>query len=192
MDEKLARVIRFCFKLLHGDISDEMVHRLIQFIKFGIVGVSSTAVSYAINVFVLLFLDPYAFKWDYIAGNITAFLLSVLWSFFWNSRVVFTVDENSRTSTWKTLARTYLVYGFTGIILNNIISWFGIHVLGISKYIMPFTNIIIGFPINFILNKVWAFQETDKDEKVEKRIERKAPKKGGKPENAMGNEKNIG
>jgi putative flippase GtrA len=56
---------------------------LIQFIKFGIVGVSNTLVSYVINIAVLFFLDKtHLFvRWDYFIANIVAFILSVLWSF---------------------------------------------------------------------------------------------------------------
>ena len=61
----------------------------IQFIKFGLVGVSNTAVSYAINIGTLLLLKGVRLSCDYIIANITAFLLSVLWSYYWNSRFVF-------------------------------------------------------------------------------------------------------
>jgi putative flippase GtrA len=49
-------------------------------------------------------------------------------------------------------------YGFTGIILNNILSYIWIDMLGISKVVAPLINMIIGVPINFIINKLWAFR----------------------------------
>ena len=55
-------------------------NRWIQFIKFGLVGVSNTAVSYTINIGTLLLLKGFRLSCDYIIANITAFLLSVLWS----------------------------------------------------------------------------------------------------------------
>lgn len=56
---------------------------LIQFIKFGIVGVTNTVVSYVINVATLFLLGhAHIFqRWDYIIANTVAFILSVLWSF---------------------------------------------------------------------------------------------------------------
>ena len=97
-------------------------------------------------------------SWDYIAGNVTAFLLSVLWSFYWNNKYVFAQDGGAERVWWKALLKTYLCYGFTGILLNNVLSWIWITKLGISKFAAPLINLIISVPLNFMLNKLWAFQ----------------------------------
>ena len=55
-------------------------NRWIQFIKFGLVGVSNTAVSYTINIGTLLLLKGFRLSCDYIIANITAFLLSEIGS----------------------------------------------------------------------------------------------------------------
>ena len=129
-----------------------------QFVKFGIIGLSNTVISYILNVAVLLILSPFSVSWDFFAGNMVGFLLSVLWSFYWNNRFVFTMQEGQRRSVWKALLKTYLAYGFTGIILNNILSWLWITKFGISKFIAPVINLIVSVPLNFIINKLWAFR----------------------------------
>lgn len=94
---------------------------LIQFIKFGIVGVSNTIIGYLINIGVIFLLSRYDVKWDYIAGNIAEFILSVLWAFYWSNRYVFKLEDGEKRNILRSLFRTYVAYGFTGIILNNLL-----------------------------------------------------------------------
>lgn len=137
-----------------------MKRTFIQFIKFGIVGVSNTLVSYLLNLLCLLLLDKYDVAYDYVIANTVAFVLSVLWSFFWNERFVFTEKQDSyQSNRLVRLLKMYLSYGFTGIILNNVLSFLWISVLGISKVIAPLINSAVGVPINYVLNKKWTFEE---------------------------------
>ena len=137
-----------------------MKRNLLQFIKFGIVGVSNTLVSYLLNLLCLFVLDKYDVTYDYVIANTVAFVLSVLWSFYWNERFVFTEkQEDYRSNRLVRLLKMYLSYGFTGIILNNVLSCVWISVLGISKVIAPLINSAIGVPINYVLNKKWTFEE---------------------------------
>ena len=129
-----------------------------QFIKFGVVGVSNTIVSYLINVFVLFIMKPMNVEWDFVVGNMIAFILSVLWSFYWNNRYTFKVEEGKSRKLGNTLFKMYISYGFTGIILNNVLSWFWLRTFGITKYFVPIMNIFISAPINFFMNKLWAFK----------------------------------
>lgn len=130
-----------------------------QFIKFGIVGVSNTVISYGLNVLVIFLLRNAHVSWDYVAANLVAFALSVLWSFFWNNKYVFTQSKDGHRSALKTLLKTYIAYGFTGIVLNNLLSFVWIDLLGVSKYIAPLINLLFSVPINFLINKYWAFRE---------------------------------
>ena len=137
-----------------------MRKNLFQFIKFGIVGVSNTLVSYLLNLLCLFVLDKYDVAFDYVIANTAAFVLSVLWSFYWNERFVFTEkQEDYRSNRLVRLLKMYLSYGFTGIILNNVLSFLWISVFGISKVIAPLINSAIGVPINYVLNKKWTFEE---------------------------------
>lgn len=137
-----------------------MKRNLLQFIKFGIVGVSNTLVSYLLNLLCLFVLDKYHVACDYVIANTVAFVLSVLWSFYWNERFVFTKqNEDYKSNKFVRLLKMYLSYGFTGIILNNVLSFLWISVLGISKVIAPLINSAIGVPINYVINKKWTFEE---------------------------------
>ena len=133
---------------------------LLQFIKFGIGVVTNTLVSYVINVVTLFLLGKaHLFqRWDYMIANCVAFILSVLWSFYWNNKLVFNMEGTSWKDMLKALLKMYLSYAFTGIILSNVLSYLWIDVLHISKFIAPLINSVIGVPINFVLNKFWAFQ----------------------------------
>ena len=136
-----------------------MEEGFLQFVKFGLVGVSNILLSYFINVGVLLLLASKDVSWDYVVANIVAFALSVLWSFYWNNRFVFTQKQNETRNIWKALLKTYASYSVTGMVINNILSWLWIDILGVSKFIAPIINLLISVPLIFILNKFWAFKE---------------------------------
>lgn len=158
MDEKIRHLLAKGSKIFHITLNQKKVNFIIQFIKFGLVGLTNTIVSYILNIMTLFILSPFQVMWDYIAGNIIAFILSVLWSFYWNNRYVFTKEKGERRSTGKALLRTYISYGITGIIINNILAWVWIERVGISKYIAPLINLVISVPLNFTINKMWAFK----------------------------------
>ena len=155
--EKLIEFI--IFKLLKMRISEEKWNAFLQFVKFGRVGVSNTVISYLIYVVVLKFCEKFGLipQSDYILAQIISFFLSVLWSFYWNRKFVFQADDN--TSFIKSLLKTYMSYAFTGIFLSNILLIIWIKYMGISKIIAPIFNLVISVPINFILNKFWAFKK---------------------------------
>lgn len=148
------------FKLLHLKISEEKWEGFLQFVKFGIVGVSNTVVSYVIYVVSLLAMQK-AHLWpqvDYLVAQVIAFLLSVLWSFFWNRRYVF--REGAEKVPWpQALLKSYISYAFTGLFLNSVLSIFWVQVVHLSKLVAPIANLLLSVPINFFLNKLWAFQE---------------------------------
>jgi putative flippase GtrA len=130
------------------------------------VGVSNVAFSYTVNVVSLLLINLVkpGLKYDYIIANTIAFLLSVYWSFFWNSRKVFHLKTRTKAERWKALLRSYLCYGFTGILLNNLLSTLWIEVLGISKYLSPLLNLVFTIPLNYLTNKKWAFAVKDESD----------------------------
>ena len=158
IDDFLRGIAVFILKIVHKDSDEAAVESLVQFMKFGLVGVTNTILSYSINVLVLKLLQPYGLSWDYVAANLIAFLLSVLWSFHWNNKYVFTEAEGEKRNKWHALLKTYISYGFTGIILTNILSYVWINLFGISKYIAPLINLVISIPLNFLINKLWAFK----------------------------------
>ena len=157
-DRLVSGLVNGILKLFRIRAQEKTVESLTQFVKFGIVGVSNTVISYLLNVATLKLLEPYHLSWDYVAGNVVSFILSVLWSFYWNNRFVFAEKAGEKRSPWATLLRTYIAYGFTGILLTNVLSYVWIDLLGISKMVAPVINLVISVPINFLINKLWAFK----------------------------------
>ena len=83
----------------------------------------------------------------------------MLWSFYWNSRKVFTIEEGKHRSKLRTLIKTYVSYSFTGLFLNSVLLILLIDILHVSAFIAPVVNIAINVPINFLLNKFWAYKQ---------------------------------
>jgi putative flippase GtrA len=127
-----------------------------QFIKFGIVGFSNTLISYVIYSILVYF------GVDYLIGNIVGFIVSVLNSFYWNNKYVFKNNAENKISVLKVLIKVFVSYGFTGLILNSILLVIWVDIIGISEYLAPVLNLIITIPINFLLNKLWAFKGESK------------------------------
>lgn len=156
LENLLRKVIEDIFNI---KCSETKWKTILQFFKFSVIGCTNVVVSYLINVTALFLLSPLQLPYDYIAANISAFSLGVLWSYYWNNRLVFALEPGRTRSSFRTLGKVYLSYAFTGIILNNALSTVWIHGLGIPKYIAPLCNIPVSAPINFLFNKLWAFSD---------------------------------
>lgn len=158
-----------------------MKKTLIQFIKFGVVGVSNTVVSYAIYALVFYLTQNYLF------ANIISWLISVLNAYLWQNIFVFRQEDTKcRRVWWKVLLKTYMAYAFTGLFLNNILLWLWVDVIDISRYCGgiiawfsdrgfemtsrqfagyagPLLNMVVSIPINFVINKFWAYRQKEID-----------------------------
>ena len=149
--------VELLFKIIKKDLTDKKRQTFKEFLQYGLVGVSNTIISYLLYVVTLLLVSKSGVKFDYIIANIVSWLLSVLWSFYWNNKFVFKKEEGEKRNIWAALFKTYVSYGFTGLILNNILSVLWVSVLHISKMLAPIINLVISIPINFFMNKLWAF-----------------------------------
>lgn len=134
-------------------ISKMNIPIILQFGKFGLVGLSNTIISYIVYAGLTYKGIPY------IIASVFAFVVSVLNSFFWNNKFVFTRNEDEIRNIWKTLAKTFISYAWTGLFLNNILLFLFVEKIHLSKFIAPFCSLIITIPLNFIMNKFWAFKE---------------------------------
>lgn len=153
-------VFRFCFRIIGKEYSDATHLIMMQFVKFSIVGVSNTILSYVLYSFSLIGIRKAisGFDYDYLLATVVAFVLSVLWSFYWNNKKVFVKEEGQERSLLKSLIKTYISYSFTGLFLNSILMVLWVRVLGISEFIAPIINLLVSVPLNFIINKYWAFK----------------------------------
>ncbi len=172
LDKLIKAILTPFFKLIHKDMTDEQWTPVLQFIKFCIVGATNTVISYVLNILVVFALSGtklsgsatisgVSFSPDVLIANVVAFILSVLWSYYWNNRFVFTLKDGQKRNWFKALLKTYLSYAVTGLLLACIMSWLWVDVLNVSKLIAPLLNLVISVPVNFILNKLWAFKSSD-------------------------------
>jgi putative flippase GtrA len=131
---------------------------IIQFIKFGTVGAINTVLSYAITngAYYLLHLHEQI-------SNIIAFVITVFISFMLNGRFVFTENKEER-NFWQSLLKVYASYSITGVFLTAILLYIEEELLGIPHYIATLMNLVVTIPLNFILNKFWAYKEKGKSE----------------------------
>lgn len=124
---------------------------LIQFVKFGIVGVSNTGISLLIY-YIFIWVNPEY----YLLGNIAGWIVSVANAFFWNNRFVF--RKEAAAGMWiKRLCKTYLSYGTT-FLLSTVLLYVEVDILDWSEVICPIFNLLITIPLNFVFNKFWAFR----------------------------------
>lgn len=155
-------------KILQRQPTIEFELSLLQFIKFGIVGLSNTVISYVIYaVSLMLFqrIDLFGAS-AYLVSQILAFVISVAWSFYWNNKYVFTQNEGETRSIWRALLKTYISYSFTGLFLNTLLLILWVQLLHISEFIAPIINLLVSVPLNFIINKFWAFRSKPTNEHV--------------------------
>ena len=131
-------------------LQNEKLAPLIQFIKFGLVGVSNTAISYGIEMLcyyvlfknskfigILNLLSQLGISTDgnnvrIVITTIIAFVVSVSNSYFWNNRYVF---KAGNTGHLRRLLKTFLAYGATYLLGLLILYLFPSY---ITCYFLPF------------------------------------------------------
>ena len=136
-------------------VSDEKWNSFMQFVKFGLVGVTNTFISYFVYLIFLFALG----KEYYLVGSVVGFIVSVLNSFYLNDKYVFKKKEDVNRSKHKALIKVFLSYASTGLILSNILLIIFIDYLYVPETIAPLIGLLITIPINYIMNKVWAFKD---------------------------------
>lgn len=120
----------------------------VQFIKFSIVGASNTFISLGVY-YLLIYL-----KLNYILANAIGFLLGVINSYFWNSRFVFRASNpDTKVVFLKTLVSSAVAFA-----IGTFTLYIMVDKIGISQTLAPIINLFITTPINFLLNKFWAYK----------------------------------
>lgn len=126
---------------------------ILQFIKFGLVGVSNTVVS-MVCYYIVLFINEDL----YLLGSIIGTIVSIANAFYWNDKYVFKGNQNDWKSKLKRLGKTYVSYGGTSL-LSNVLLWIEVSFFGVNKNIAPIVNLLITIPLNYIINKFWTFKK---------------------------------
>lgn len=133
-------------------IKDTHKSTISQLIKFGIVGLSNTIIGYLVYSLCIWF------GLHYLIANLIGFIVSVLNAYYWSDRFVFKKNEGETRSTVKTILKTYIAYGSTGLLLASILLYFYVDILHFSEYMAQLLVLIVTIPINFIINKFWSFK----------------------------------
>lgn len=147
--EKIINFILLKFSCIK--ISNSNWEKLFQFVKFGFVGLSNTLISYTVYVFLIMLGS------HYIVANILGFLVSVINAFYWNNKYVFKVEDGRKRALWSSFCKTFISYAGTGVVINNLLLLVWVDLLGVHEFVGPIVNLFITIPLNFVLNKYWAF-----------------------------------
>ena len=133
-----------------------------QFLKFGIVGFSNTVLSYLLYLcFLYTFGERHIFpNYDYIVSSILTFFICSVWSFYWNNRVTFKKENNEKRDFVKAYIKMVLSYSLTGLLLHNTMLYVLVEFWHISKELVPLLILVVTVPVNFVLNKYWAFKSS--------------------------------
>lgn len=148
------------YNILHINLPETQWNGFLQFVKFGMIGLSNTVISYIIYLAAFWGMQKLHIfsSFDYLVAQYIGFFISVLWSFYWNNRFVFTKGKNEKRNLFQALLKTYASYAFTGLFLNSLLSALWVEVMHISKIVVPIMNLLISVPLNFAINKFWAFK----------------------------------
>ncbi len=149
-----------------------------QFLKYCIVGASNVVVNQAIYA-IIVFCGG-----NYLFASLMGFLVSVLNAYYWSNRYVFKEEEGTEKRVWwKVLLKTYAAYAW-GFIVNAVLLVMWVDIVKLSRFLNPVAeffagfgwdkldaallgellasvlNVIVTIPMNFVLNKYWAYQQT--------------------------------
>ncbi len=141
----------FIYKVFKLKLSDTQWENILQFMKFGVVGILNSLICYVTYLILI------TFRMHYTPANIIGFSISVFNSYYWNNKYVFTTD--GKRVWWKTFIKTYISYAGTGILLSNILLALWIEVFHIPEFIGPIINLVFTIPVNYLVNKLWAYKK---------------------------------
>ena len=128
---------------------ESKVVELINIIKFSIVGVSNTLLNFVI--FILL----NNIGINYMIASIIAYSISIINSYFWNSRLVFKYDNKNKRS----VIIKFIILNLIGLSINTLLMAILVGVLAIKKMVAMFIVTLLVMCINYILNKIWVFKK---------------------------------
>lgn len=129
-----------------------LIEYIKQFISFGLIGGLNTILSLGIY-WLVVYLGGH-----YLLANAIAFAITVFISYVLNNIFTFKGEGKAEWSL-KTLFKVYVSYSITGLFLTSILLWVWTDCLGINENIAPIINLFFTIPLNFLLNKFWAYKK---------------------------------
>ncbi len=141
----------------------------VQFVKFGLVGVSNTAIHYGgkqLGYYVLFAAIPND-KVKIILGTTLGFIASVINSYFWNNKYVFK-SEGKKTfgEHVKAFLKMTSSYALSNLLLATLLE-FWLRGLGIPYWLASLLTLVVTVPLNFFMNKYLVFKEKKQVEKAD-------------------------
>jgi len=130
------------FKLIKSNTT------LIQFVKFGIVGVSNTLLT-ALVIYLLLEVLNCS---DYLS-NAAGYVLGLINSFIWNQKWTFANKSSIKNTFFKFVLIFIISYA---VQLGNLFLW--LNYTSVNPYICQLISMIIYIGLNFTLNKIYTFK----------------------------------
>ncbi|MFT3751937.1 MAG: GtrA family protein [Paludibacter sp.] len=121
---------------------------LIQFIKFGIVGVSNTLLT-LITIWILL----KVFLWSDYASNIIGYIVGLVNSFIWNRKWTF----NSSTKVKDTILKFIITFAISYCIQLGFL-YILLHYSNIDSYFCQILSTGFYTIVNFLFNKFYTFK----------------------------------
>lgn len=165
--ERIARaVVGFFLKLVHVELTEKQWTAFLQFVRYGVVGAANTVVNLLFSFLALWLIGKTG--WDGVIlgvpgfdrhlGTLTGFLACCVNSYWFNSRYTFAVREKrSFKQHASAFLKVVLSYSFAMLLLGWTLNFLWL-ALEIDPRIGFIINAAVGVPINFLLNKFWAFK----------------------------------
>lgn len=119
----------------------------LQIFKFGIVGAIAFIIDYSIMV-----ICKELFHFSVLLSAFFGFTISVIYNYIASVKWVFNVnEEKSKTKNFI----IFVIFSVIGLILTEIIMWFGTDIIKISYLIVKIFSTIIVMIFNFITRKLF-------------------------------------
>lgn len=145
--DKASLFVKKCLKLFHIKVNAKQEKLLIQIFKFGIVGGIAFVIDY-----VSLIVCKEVFHLNTLLAAAIAFTISVIYNYIASVKWVFDVNKEKDE---KTNFIIFIVLSIAGLIITEIIMWFGTDVLKISYLIIKIVATAIVMVFNFITRKMF-------------------------------------
>lgn len=161
------KIVNFILGLIGKKLSDEQWAALMQFVKFGLVGLMNTFVDigvYWIALWLFTALNWFGDK-AYMVATYLGFVVSFFNMFYWNNKYVFKEKEGETRSVWLSLIKLFLSYSITGVVIKPLCMFLLVDGLGFPEALAPIPIMLITIPLNFLLSKLWAFRGKKTEQK---------------------------
>lgn len=165
--EKVATaVLTGVFKLFGKTFRDDQLDAWRQFVRYAVVGTANTVVKILVEFLVLWLLEKSGWSgvlfglagFNRHAGTLAGFIACCVNSYWFNSHYTFHVQSTTAAQHALAFIKVVISYSFAVLLLGWGLNFLW-EAIGLSPFIGALINAAVGTPINFLLNKFWAFKK---------------------------------